>query len=120
MPPKGGHPPRDPHAWHAENFATVNRPDLRLVVDGKGTLALGSASRARRQLRIDEGRIDYSARVGSSATTWSSSAAPRKDRRSGLARRAARLDLDVDLGPAVEFSGGGLETALKVASGSRR
>ena len=46
--------------WRAENFRALNRPDLRLVVDGEGTLALEQKRLVLRgKLSADEGNIEY-------------------------------------------------------------
>ncbi len=46
--------------WQAEDFTIVNRPDLRLVGDGKGTLALeGRKLALAGSINIDQGRVDY-------------------------------------------------------------
>ncbi len=52
--------------WQAENFTVVNRPDLQIVADGKGTLAVADRKlMLTGAINIDKGRVIYEpTRVG--------------------------------------------------------
>jgi translocation and assembly module TamB len=112
--------------WHATKFRLLNRPDLNLVVDGDGTLALANAKLALAgKLKADEGHIVYasdpSARLGDDVVVkgWPPRAEP--------ALRASELPLGIDValdfGDRLTFAGEGLETrlsgTLRVTTGAR-
>ena len=69
------------------NFTIVNRPDLRLVADGKGTLALeGKKLALTGSINIDEGRVEYEpSRVGRLSDDVVIVGQPRKAADSGCA-----------------------------------
>lgn len=102
-------------AWHAENFRATNRPDLRLVVNGEGSLAVV-------QKRLDlsgnvgivDGHIEYErAPPGQLGPDVVVAGRPRKpERDDSIADLPLALDVDVDLGNRLTFSGSGLETSL--------
>ncbi len=100
--------------WRADKFRLQNRPDARIVVSGNGTVAFAPHKLAvNGSIRVDEGRVVYAPPVvllgddvvikGRARDT----AAPSQMRVPVL-----DLDLDVDLGRALTFSGEGLETGL--------
>ena len=99
--------------WQAENFTIVNRPDLRLVADGKGTLAFESGKvLLAGNISIDEGRVEYEpTRVGRlSDDVVIVGDSRRTDNGDGPLPLA--LDLEVALGRDFRFSGEGLDTRL--------
>ena len=75
--------PRTRIAWRAENFRVTNRPDLRLVVEGQGTLAVVQKRLdLRGNVNVVDGRIEWErSPPGDSVPTSSSS--------DGRARRRA-------------------------------
>ena len=100
--------------WQAEKFTIVNRPDLRLVADGKGTLALEERKLALSgSIDIDEGRIEYEpSRVGTLSDDVVIVGQPRKASDSAVRDLPLVLDLEVALGRDFRFSGEGLDTRL--------
>lgn len=101
--------------WQAENFTIVNRPDMQLVADGKGTLALEDGKLALAgSINIDEGRIDYSpTKVGTLSDDVVIVGQPRKVSASnGMRDLPLTLDLEVALGRNFRFTGEGLATRL--------
>ena len=101
--------------WQAENFTIVNRPDLHLVADGKGTLAVeGKKLALAGSISIDEGRIDYSpTKVGTLSDDVVIVGEPRKaSADNGMRDLPISLDLEVALGRDFRFTGEGLATRL--------
>ena len=101
--------------WKADKFRVVNRPDLRLAVDGNGTLAVENNKLAvRGSVRIDDGRIDYEpASVGTLGNDVVIEGRPRNaDNASAALDLPLVLDLDVALGDSLRFAGEGLDTRL--------
>lgn len=101
--------------WQAENFTIVNRPDLRLVADGKGTLALeGKKLALAGSVSIDEGRVDYApTKVGTLSDDVVIVGQPRKATAdNGVRDLPLTLDLEVALGRDFRFTGEGLATRL--------
>jgi translocation and assembly module TamB len=101
--------------WKAEKFRVVNRPDLNLVVGGSGTLSIEDEKVALRgDVRIEEGRIDYSPpTVGTLGGDVVIVGQPRSVDHTGAGLDLPLvLDLKVALGPALHFSGQGLDTRL--------
>ncbi len=123
-PIEGSRSPTAHLAWHAERFRVFNRPDLHLVVSGEGSVASEDRKVALKgKLRADEGRIAYdtepTATLGDDVVVigW-----PRKTAATQPgADIPLALDLDLDFGDQLRFSGRGLETRLagniRVASG---
>jgi translocation and assembly module TamB len=102
--------------WRAEKFRVLNRPDLRLVVDGSGTVGLKNRKISLNgALVADEGHFEYkpdaSAQLGDDVVVMG------RDTPEGGQARQAKLplyvDLDLDLGGNLTFIGEGLETGLR-------
>ncbi len=102
--------------WHAEKFRVFNRPDLHLVVDGSGNLAMKDRKVSLDgSLVAEEGHVEYAAdsraRLGDDVVVkgWPA--------RNGNATLASNLplaiDLELDLGNALTFAGEGLDTGLR-------
>jgi translocation and assembly module TamB len=102
--------------WRATRFRLFNRPDLNLVVDGEGTLALAKGKLVLNgKLRADEGHIVYAsdpeASLGSDVVVkgWPAPAPS--------ALRSADLplvvDLELDFGERLHFESEGLVTGLE-------
>jgi translocation and assembly module TamB len=112
----GGPQPSARLTWRAEKFRLFNRPDLRLVVGGGGTLVSRDAKLVLSgRLKADEGMFVYYA---SPETTLGDDVVVKgRPRRSADARREGDIALDVDLaldlGENLRFSGEGLETGLE-------
>jgi translocation and assembly module TamB len=100
--------------WEATDFTVVNRPDLRLVADGKGTLALtGGKLVLAGGINIDEGRVVYErATDGRLSDDVVIVGQPRPTAADATRTLPLRLDLQVALGRDFRFSGEGLETRL--------
>ena len=101
--------------WHAEHFRVFNRPDLRLVVGGSGTLAL----KDRRisldgTLIADEGHYEYASDVGEKlGDDVVVKGRPARDRDGARLDIPLTIDLDLDFGERITFAGEGLETGLR-------
>jgi translocation and assembly module TamB len=101
--------------WRAEKFRATNRPNLRLVIDGDGTLALENRRLALDgKVTIVEGHLEYE-----STPSGELAADIVIKGRTPLSRREAEardlplaLELDVDLGRSLTFKGEGIETGL--------
>ena len=100
--------------WEAKDFTIVNRPDLRLVADGNGALALAERKLALTgDIKIDEGRVDYEpSRVGTLSSDVVIVGQPRKTDDTTLSDLPLVLDLGVELGRNFRFTGEGLDTRL--------
>jgi translocation and assembly module TamB len=101
--------------WQAERFRVLNRPDLRLVVDGEGTVTTREGRLAvAGRLRVDEGNYVYvpaaDATLGDDVVVKGWPGRGRDTRAEGDV--ALDVDLAVDLGRKLRFSGEGLETGL--------
>jgi translocation and assembly module TamB len=103
--------------WRAENFRALNRPDLRLIVDGEGTLAMEQKRLVLKgTLSADEGNIEYRSTAD---TTLADDIVvvgrprPGGARSDGLVADAPLdLDLALVLGRNLRFAGEGLEARL--------
>ena len=101
--------------WQAENFTLLNRPDLRLVADGKGTLKLADGKLALAgNVSIDEGRVVYAPVTdGKLSDDVVIVGQPRKvASQTGVGDLPLSLDVEVALGRDFQFSGEGLDTRL--------
>ena len=101
--------------WRAQRFRATNRPDLRFVVDGNGSIILENRKLALAgSVKILEGHVEYQATPsGRLAPDIVVTGAPLREARDAALRTPpVALDMDVDLGPATTFSGEGLETRL--------
>ncbi len=112
----GGARPTARLAWQAEEFRVFNRPDLRLVVGGEGTVATRNGKLALSgKLKADEGTIVYL--TTPDATLGDDVVVKGWPRRTADTRRdddiALDVDLELDLGRNLRFSGEGLETDLE-------
>jgi translocation and assembly module TamB len=102
--------------WHAENFRVFNRPDLRLVVGGSGTIAMKDRKLALGgMVTVVEGHIEYvpdpSAVLGDDVVVKGRPMMGRD--RARLEPPPLEIDLDLDLGNSLTFAGEGLETGLR-------
>jgi translocation and assembly module TamB len=99
--------------WQAAQFRAINRPDLRLIADGNGTLALVDGKiDLLGHVKFIEGRIDYTPTTGGTlADDVVIIGRPRPA--PALGDLPLKLDLDVDLGTQFTFSGEGLDTGLR-------
>jgi translocation and assembly module TamB len=118
LPRDGGGAGATRIAWRAEDFRVLNRPDMRLVVDGEGTLATAGRRLALKgELSADEGNFEYRSRT---ATTLADDIVvvgrPRqaRGRSADVAVGDVPLDIDLalDLGRALRFAAEGLDTGL--------
>ena len=123
-----GHDPRAELTLQADKLRVLGRLDRRLVTSGQATLALGAkTAELTGRLRVDEGLIDFSrggaptldedvrivgpAPVPTTAEPAGNGAPP-----PATAEQrdfATRLDIALDLGPALRVKGRGLDTFLR-------
>jgi translocation and assembly module TamB len=99
--------------WTAERFRVTDRPDLRLVLEGNGTLAIVDKRVALAgEVKVD-GHVEYEAsppgRLGPDVVVKGRPVLERRE--AGMRNLPLTLDLDVDLG-RVTFSGEGLDATL--------
>jgi translocation and assembly module TamB len=100
--------------WHAENLRVTDRPDLKLVVEGNGSIVLENKRvTLAGDLKVVEGHIEYRrsppGRLGADVVVkgW-----PVQDRReAGLSDLPLALDVDVELA-RITFFGEGLDATL--------
>ncbi len=107
--------PRTRIEWHAEDFRVTNRPDLRLVVQGEGTLAVvDKRLDVRGNVAVVDGHIEWErsppGRLGPDVVVVGRPR--RQERDNSIADLPLALDVDVDLGNNLTFKGAGLETEL--------
>jgi translocation and assembly module TamB len=101
--------------WHAEHFEVADRPDLRLVLAGDGTLALADKRvTLSGEVRVEKGHVEYEAsppgRLGPDVVVKGRAALPPRD--AGMRNLPLSLDLDVELGRELTFAGEGLDAGL--------
>ena len=102
-------------AWKADRFRVANRPDLRLVVDGAGALAIENKRLALTgSVAVVEGHLGYdSSPTGQLADDIViKGRTPASRRNAGASDLPLALDVEVDLGRALTFTGEGIETGL--------
>lgn len=100
--------------WKASRFRIANRPDLRFVVDGNGSVALENRRVALHgNVMIVEGHVEYepspTGRLASDIVIKGQPALP--DER-GPRNVPVALDIEVDLGQDLTFVGEGLDARL--------
>ncbi len=100
--------------WSATDFTVVNRPDLLVVADGDGTLALENGRLVLAgKIAVDRGRVIYEATsVGRLSDDVVIVGQPRQAVAGQGADLPLALDVEVALGRDFRFSGEGLETRL--------
>ncbi|HEX8739685.1 MAG TPA: translocation/assembly module TamB domain-containing protein [Casimicrobiaceae bacterium] len=101
--------------WKAGKFLVANRPDLRFVVDGEGTVVEENRRLTLAgSLRIDQGHVEYEPQPsGKLAPDIVVVGAPaREGSKDAFRNTPLALDVDVDLGPAMTFVGEGLDARL--------
>jgi translocation and assembly module TamB len=103
-------------AWHAEDFRVTNRPDLRLVVAGAGTLAVQERRLAiAGNVNVVEGKIEYDpappGQLGADVVVVGRTT--RAEQRDSIADLPLTLNVDVDFGHNLTFEGSGLTTSLE-------
>jgi translocation and assembly module TamB len=104
-------------SWQAQRFRLFNRPDLRLVLDGTGTLAVVDGKlRLAGSVNVLSGHLEYAStpdgRLADDVVVAGWPERPPSTREAGLGDTPLALDLDIDLGKDLSFSGEGLETEL--------
>jgi translocation and assembly module TamB len=100
--------------WNAAHFRVANRPDLRFVVDGSGTVAFENARLALQgQITVVEGHVEYEpSPTGQLASDIVIEGRPRKVETTTAARSPLALDVIIDLGNRLSFTGEGLDARL--------
>ena len=118
LPREGGDTAATRIAWRAQDFRALNRPDMRLVVDGEGTLATaGRRLVLKGELKADEGNFEYRSPA---ATTLAEDIVvvgrprPARGRPADVALGGLPLDIDLalDFGRELRFAAEGLDTRL--------
>ena len=105
-------------AWRAENFRALNRPDMRVVVDGEGTLAaVGRRLVVRGELKADEGNFEYRSAADTTladdiVVVGRPRVAREKPADVAIGDTPLELDLALDLGRNLRFAAEGLDTHL--------
>ncbi|HVE49929.1 MAG TPA: translocation/assembly module TamB domain-containing protein [Casimicrobiaceae bacterium] len=116
LPREGGSQSPSKIGWKAENFRAVNRPELRLVVDGEGTLAYEAKRLVLRgRIAADEGYIEYRSRDETRLAddiVVVGRARPGRSEESAIANLPLDFDLAIELGRNLRFSGEGLDARL--------
>jgi translocation and assembly module TamB len=102
--------------WEAHEFRVADRPDLRLVLAGEGELALVDKRLALTgSVRVERGHIEYESnppgKLGDDVIVTNGTLPLNNERRAN-GPPAVRLDLEVDLGRNLTFTGEGLDAAL--------
>ena len=115
-PRTAGSGPGTQIAWQAENFRVANRPNLRLVVGGNGTLRVVEKRLALAgRVTIVEGKVEYEpappGELGSDVVVVGRTT--RVERENMMSDLPLTLDVDVNLGQHLTFEGSGLDTALR-------
>jgi translocation and assembly module TamB len=100
--------------WNAQHFRVANRPDLRFVVDGAGTVAFENARLALEgRLTVVEGHVEYEpSPTGQLASDIVIEGQPRKVETTAAAKSPLALDVTIDLGSRLTFTGEGLDARL--------
>jgi translocation and assembly module TamB len=104
-------------AWRAENFRAFNQPDLRLVVDGQGTIAFAGRTLALSgSLRAVEGHIEFAksraGRLGDDVIV-AGRPKPGAGKNGTAAPIGFALDLELDAGTNLSVLAQGLETVIE-------
>jgi translocation and assembly module TamB len=100
--------------WKADRFRITNRPDLRFVVNGNGSIALENRRLALHgSVAVAEGHVEYQpSPTGKLASDIVIEGEPAQARDAERGRVPLTLDVEVDLGRNLTFAGEGLETEL--------
>src|SRR6185437_8342839 len=100
--------------WKAERFRLTNRPDLRFVVNGDGSLALENKRLALNgNVAVVEGHVEYEpSPTGKLASDIVIKGRPAEVRTAQASNVPLALDVDVDLGRDLTFVGEGLDATL--------
>ena len=100
--------------WNAEHFRLLNRPDLTFVVTGQGSVTSAPHKLALAgKIAIDRGAIVYAPRTALLGDDVIVKGAGKREAAEADARvPALALDLEVDLGRSVTFTGEGLDAVL--------
>jgi translocation and assembly module TamB len=101
-------------SWKAERFRLANRPDLRFVINGNGSVALADQRLALRgNITVVEGHVEYEqSPTGKLASDIVVEGETYVDRQSSPGKVPLALDIDVDLGSKLTFVGEGVDTRL--------
>jgi translocation and assembly module TamB len=103
--------------WRANRLRATNRPDLRLVVSGNGELAFAEKHLAvTGSLTVDEGRVDIETTAPGTTLGDDVVIVGRPPPQTASAKRFGAVpfgvDLALDLGPALQITGEGLQARL--------
>jgi translocation and assembly module TamB len=100
--------------WKAERFRLTNRPDLRFVVNGDGSLALENKRLALHgNVAVVEGHVEYEpSPSGKLVSDIVIKGRPVDTREAQASSVPLALDVDVDLGRDLTFDGEGLDATL--------
>jgi len=101
--------------WKAERFRATNRPDLRLVLDGEGAVAIANRRLSLTgNVTVVEGHVEYDPTpTGELASDIViKGRTPPSRRQTGARELPLALDVEVDLGRSLKFVGEGIDTGL--------
>ena len=100
--------------WKAERFRLANRPDLRFVVNGNGSIALLDQRLALQgNVAVVEGHVEYEkTQTGKLASDIVIKGQPVETPATKAGKAPLALDVDVDFGPSLTFVGEGLDARL--------
>jgi translocation and assembly module TamB len=101
-------------AWNADNLRLFGLPDLRVTVDGSGTVALAESEVALAgTISVRDGRIEFAnrrdERLGDDVEVLDR---PRSSSPKRRGKAPLKLALDIDLGKRFHIVGAGLDTDL--------
>jgi translocation and assembly module TamB len=100
--------------WKADQFRITNRPDMRFVVNGEGSIAIESKRLALRgNVGVVEGHVEYEpSPTGKLAPDIVIKGQEVAERRAERVSAPLALDVEVDLGNKLTFVGAGLDARL--------
>ncbi|HKW79813.1 MAG TPA: translocation/assembly module TamB domain-containing protein [Casimicrobiaceae bacterium] len=101
-------------SWKADRLALFERPDMRLVLSGAGTLSMSNSTvRLAGALKADEGYFEFRPPTADApGPDVVVRGREREPQRSGLQRVPFAVDLDLDFGDKLTFVGEGFDTVL--------
>ena len=100
--------------WNARKFRATNRPDLRFVVDGDGSIVLENTRLTLDgRLTVVEGHVEYEpSPTGKLASDIVIEGRPRTVETTTGTKSPLALDVSIDLGDHLTFTGEGLDARL--------
>ena len=112
---RGAKPGTSRVTWKSEKFRVLNRPNLRVVVNGEGSITLEEKHVVLAgTVSIDEGHVEYEPQHPGrlSDDVVIKGRPPAEPHKSGFGDLPLVLDVEVDFGRNFSFTGEGLDTRL--------